>query len=113
MGRNGRFLIYGLFVLAAIGLLSQLINSPVSFFKSLLMMVGFAVVLGGLIYYFLIGRRKGHQHAKYKKAVKQSKKKYGRGQEKAAFSSMGNKPSRMQKTSKKSPHLTVIKGNKK
>ncbi|RPF55650.1 SA1362 family protein [Aquisalibacillus elongatus] len=111
MGNNFKYFVYGIIGLAAIGLLYNLFFNTVSFFKSILMMVGFAVILGFVIYYFLIGRHKSSVSSGYRKAVKQSRKKYGKAN--STYSSNTSKPGKIQRHSKKASHLTVIKGNKK
>ncbi|WP_277673437.1 SA1362 family protein [Piscibacillus halophilus] len=110
MSQNAKYFVYGIMGLAALGLFYNLIVNPVSFFKSIFMMLGFALVIGIVLYYFLIGRRRTGQNANYRKALKQSRKKYGRN---TVPFSKPNEASKIQRTNRKATHLTVIKGNKK
>ncbi|WP_054752932.1 SA1362 family protein [Piscibacillus salipiscarius] len=98
MGQSAKYIVYSIIGLAIFGLIYNLIVNPVSFFKSILMMLGFAVLFGFIIYYFLIGRHKGGQDRNYRKAVKQSKKKYS--QNTVPFTKR-NGPSKIQRTNKK------------
>ncbi|MGP4072460.1 SA1362 family protein [Piscibacillus sp. B03] len=110
MGQKAKYFVYGIIGLAIFGLIYNLFVNPVNFFKSILMMLGFAVVIGVVIYYLFVGRHKGGQDSNYRKALKQSRKKYGKNT--VPFTKQ-NGPSKIQRTTKKSSHLTVIKGNKK
>ncbi|TFB23827.1 hypothetical protein E3U55_03165 [Filobacillus milosensis] len=110
MNNKAKYFVYAILGLASLGLFYNLFFDTVDFFKGTLMMIGFAVVFGLLIYYFFIGRHRSGQDSNYRKAVKQSRKKYGKNTNSRFTNS--NKPSKLQRQ-KKPSHLTVIKGNKK
>ncbi|MGM8214093.1 SA1362 family protein [Bacillaceae bacterium W0354] len=110
MRQSMKYIVFAVLGLAVIGLLGQLFTNPGSFFKSILMMVGFAVIIGVVFYYLIFARGQGQQ-AKYRKAVKQSKKKYGNSS--SSFQpGIIRRPERMKAHATRS-HLKVIKGNKK
>ncbi|MBR7554191.1 SA1362 family protein [Allobacillus sp. GCM10007491] len=116
----GKWIAYGIAILAVIGLVGQLIMNPGGFMRNMLMMVGAAVVIGFLLYFFLI-RRRSNVSSGYKKALKQSKQMYGKSGSKVkpnmnAKTSGQPKLQRMPRIRKKSgnqPNLRVIEGNKK
>lgn len=103
--------------LAAIGLVSMLINSPGQLMSQIL----FAVVTVALVMFLfrlLMKKRVGgnHEERAYTKAVKQSKKRYN---PKTSYKtkpsrsmSFVSKPKKKPSRRKKASHLTVIQGNK-
>jgi hypothetical protein len=97
--------------LAVVGILYQLITSPRELFTTLL--IGAAVVA---VFYFIFKRTSSGVNGKYRKAVKQSKKRYGTNQKppKASplFSNKKNTKSTAQKKKTREHHLTVIEGKK-
>lgn len=108
MSKNAKYIVYAIIALALLGLLGQLFTNPGNFFKSILIMIGSAVVIGLIFYYLIFARGRGEQ-AKYRQAVKQSKKKY-------ASANSTFQPGIIRKPNKirnHAPHLRVIKGNKK
>ncbi|MET3684297.1 membrane-anchored glycerophosphoryl diester phosphodiesterase (GDPDase) [Alkalibacillus flavidus] len=106
-------LLYIIIGLAVIGLLGQLIVNPLSFVESMLTTIGLAVVIGGILYFVLKRFRFGSKTSSaYRKAVKQSKKKYGNVDKNMGYNQHINKPTPIKKQRRQS-HLTVIKGNKK
>lgn len=98
--------IWVIIVLAVIGLGSQLIFSPQKLITQLLM-VGVIVAL----FYFIFQRFRPGENGKYKKAVKQSKRKYSQSAAPIKKSLTSNKPAPFKKR-KKEHHLTVIEGKK-
>ncbi|MBY6035535.1 hypothetical protein KUV80_02685 [Fictibacillus nanhaiensis] len=113
MQQNSRRLhpiIWFVILLAVVGILNQLITSPSQLFKTLL--IGAAVIA---VFYFIFGRTSSGINGKYKKAVKQSKKRYGSNQKPAKtsplFSSKKTKNA-VQKKRAREHHLTVIEGKK-
>ncbi|CQR46801.1 hypothetical protein BN1058_01076 [Paraliobacillus sp. PM-2] len=106
---------YLLIALAVIGLASQLLTNTATFFSSILMIVGTAVLLYGVVYFFFFKRKNTTELKKYKKAVKQSRK---RKRHMTTISQVKNKQSKHSNLTKKHrdhkniPHLRVIDGKK-
>ncbi len=115
----GKWLAYGITILAVVGLISQLITNPTGFARNILMMVGIAVIIGALLYFLLIRNRGGKVDQGYKKALKQSQRKYGKSTSKVNPNAKVNVQSksqrmpRMKRRTGNQPQLRVIKGNKK
>ncbi|SIS36930.1 SA1362 family protein [Salimicrobium flavidum] len=113
------WMIYVLIGLAAFYVVSQLLTNTTGFLSSIIVMVGIAAVIYGLIYFLFIRKRLGSgagsgntdDMKKYKQAVKQSKQKYGKP---AGETTKQSKPPKKQtKKRKASPsHLRVIEGTK-
>lgn len=114
MNRFVSAVIYLIIGLAVIGVVVQLLTNTISFLQSLLIMIGISILILGVIYLiFFKNRISGDKMKKYKKAVKQSKAKYGRPSSKTNFSTNRKQVSKSKKRSKKRPtHLRVIDGNK-
>jgi uncharacterized MnhB-related membrane protein len=95
--------------LAVVGILYQLITSPRQLFTTLL--IGAAVVA---VFYFIFRRTSAGVNGKYKKAVKQSKKRYGSNQKPSKTSPLfsNKKVKSTQKKRAREHHLTVIEGKK-
>lgn len=98
--------------LAVVGILYQLVTSPRQLFTTIL--IGAAVVA---VFYFIFRRTSSGVNGKYRKAVKQSQKRYGTNQKpaKAAsplFSSKKTAKSSAQRKKTREHHLTVIEGKK-
>ncbi|MDV2580964.1 SA1362 family protein [Alkalibacillus haloalkaliphilus] len=111
---KGAVLLYVIGGLAVIGVFGQLVMNPLGFLQSILMMLGFAALIGALVYYFLIHRRRAQVVGSgYKKAVKQSKQKYGTVDRGMRYSSHIEKPNKINRRRTQRSHLKVIKGNKK
>ncbi|WJE14363.1 SA1362 family protein [Halobacillus sp. ACCC02827] len=115
---------YTLIGLAVFFVAVQLFTNTSSFLNSILMMVGFAVLIYGAIY-FLFLRNRGfggggnrNEMKKYKQAVKQSKQKYKQPApvvKKKTVVKAQSKPSPLGKRGRKrssGPQLRVIEGNK-
>ncbi|WP_027963418.1 SA1362 family protein [Halalkalibacillus halophilus] len=100
-------------ILAVIGLFGNLITNPLGFLQSIFTMIGIAAVIGLLVYFLLI-RKRTAGNPNYRKAVKQSKQRYGSADPKLRNNNHIKKPVKLErKKSKQSKHLKVIKGNKK
>jgi uncharacterized MnhB-related membrane protein len=98
--------------LAVVGILYQLITSPRQLFTTIL--IGAAVVA---VFYFIFRRTSSGVNGKYRKAVKQSQKRYGNNQKQPKapplFSNnKKNAKSTAQKRKTREHHLTVIEGKK-
>src|SRR5699024_5215595 len=100
--------------LAVVGLLSSLINDPIKFLSSILIMIGVAAILFFIVREIMNRRNIGtyDEEKKYKKAVKQSQQKYK--QEKSAVnkSAATTKKINPKKKRRNASHLTVIEGKK-
>ncbi|MFD2208941.1 SA1362 family protein [Virgibacillus halophilus] len=109
-------LVYIIIGLAVIGIIAQLVTNTSGFLKSIFIMVGVAAV-ATIAFYFLFGRtrRSGNEMKKYRKAVKQSTRKYKKH---APSTSKKASPGKLKQTQikkriRKGPsHLRVIDGNK-
>ncbi|MCP3025712.1 SA1362 family protein [Halobacillus sp. A5] len=115
--------IYTLIALAVFYVGVQMFTNTSSFLRSIVMMIGIAVLIYGAIYFFFIRNRMGsganrNEMKKYKQAVKQSKQKYKAPKPvKSAKTSTSptskSTPLQKKKTKRKqSSHLRVIEGNK-
>ncbi|TFJ93696.1 SA1362 family protein [Lentibacillus salicampi] len=115
MSQNkGALLVYAVIGLAIIGVVAQLFTNTASFLTSIFTMVGFGIAVFALIYFLFFRKRTpGNDSKKYKKAVKQSKAKYSRQQNKPTTPSKRPQSFSLKKKSHKRPsHLRVIDGNK-
>ncbi|MFB1050388.1 SA1362 family protein [Paraliobacillus sp. JSM ZJ581] len=103
---------YLLIALAAIGLISQLLTNTANFFSSILMIIGTAVLIYGVVYLLFFRKRNTSELKKYKKAVKQSKK--NKTKITALKQVKGKKINRSKqaRNHKHAPHLRVIDGKK-
>ena len=112
-------LVYLIVGLAVIGLFSQLFGNTKNFLLNIFVMIGVAVIIFGVFYYF-ISRKRGtsDETKKYKQAVKQSKQKYQQNPSprKAEDYPRGKKTTKStainRKGKKRATHLRVIEGNK-
>lgn len=119
-------IMYTLIAFAAFYVGFQLFTNPSNFLTSIVIMIGFAVLVYGAIYFLFLrnrgfggGNGNGNEMKKYKQAVKQSKQKYKQPTPTIKKSSMAKaataKPSPIGKKSKKRTnpsHLRVIEGYK-
>ncbi|NIK12426.1 DUF4229 domain-containing protein [Alkalibacillus almallahensis] len=111
--KRSKIILYIVVSLAAIGLIGQLIVNPLSFIESMLTTIGLAAVIGLVLYFILKRVRQGSARSSgYQKAVKQSKKKYGKVDQKMRYNQHVEKPSPIKKQ-RNQTHLKVIKGHKK
>ncbi|KUP06189.1 hypothetical protein Q75_09675 [Bacillus coahuilensis p1.1.43] len=106
---KARSLIVGAIVLfGVVGLVSTLINDPFSLFQRLLTIVVIGAIFYG-IYRFYISRRSGSSaNWSYRKAAKQSKRRFSASQTKPKKTKKIQKPLRKRSDVK----LTVIEGKK-
>ena len=108
------YIVLGLIVLAAIGIISMLVQDPGGFIK---MIAGMALVVA--VIYFLFRRfsqtspSKNHEQRAFKKAAKRSKKRFQTKENTSPSkrSSIGSL-SAARKKRKDTSHLTVIEGKK-
>lgn len=108
------YIVLGLIVLAAIGIISMLVQDPGGFIK---MIAGMALIVA--VIYFLFRRfsqtspSKNHEQRAFKKAAKRSKKRFQTKENTspAKRSSIGSL-SAARKKRKDTSHLTVIEGKK-
>lgn len=108
------YIVLGLIVLAAIGIISKLVSDPGGFIK---MIAGMAIVVG--VIFFLVKRfsqaspSKNHEQRAFKKAAKRSKKRYQTKEQSTPTkrTSIGSL-SAARKKRKDTSHLTVIEGRK-
>ncbi|WP_405101230.1 SA1362 family protein [Oceanobacillus sp. FSL H7-0719] len=112
-------LVYLIVGLAVIGLFSQLFGNTKNFLLNIFVMIGVAVIIFGVFYYF-ISRKRGtsDETKKYKQAVKQSKQKYqqnpspGKGEDNPRWKKTTKSTAINRKGKKRATHLRVIEGNK-
>jgi len=108
------YIVLGLIVLAAIGIISMLVQDPGGFIK---MIAGMALIVA--VIYFLFRRfsqtspSKNHEQRAFKKAAKRSKKRFQTKENTSPSkrSSIGSL-SAARKKRKDTSHLTVIEGKK-
>ncbi|WP_188453679.1 SA1362 family protein [Virgibacillus oceani] len=115
MARNKfSIFIYLIIGLAVIGLLSQVFTNTVNFITTILITLGIGLALFGVFYFvFLRKRESSSDMKKYKRAVKQSKSKYGHDpKQKFTQSKRPQQVQMKKKTNKRASHLRVIDGNK-
>jgi len=112
-------IVYFIIVLAVIGVISQLFTSPGSFFKSILVTLGMAVILFGILYFFFLRKSSSNSNEmkKYKQAVKQSNAKYKEHKQVFLQKTKDGKrpvkqPSQPKKKARRRSHLRVIDGYK-
>ncbi|HLQ71371.1 MAG TPA: DUF308 domain-containing protein [Bacillota bacterium] len=112
-------IVYLIIVLAVIGIVSQLMTSPGSFLKSILITIGIATILFGILYYVFIRRKTSHSNEmkKYKQAVKQSNAKYKESKHASLKREQTRKSpvkqsSNSKKKARRRSHLRVIDGYK-
>ncbi|WP_244520385.1 SA1362 family protein [Fictibacillus solisalsi] len=98
--------IWVIIVLAVVGLVSQLFTSPRNLFTQLLM-AGLVIA----VIYFIFQRFRPGENGKYKKAVKQSKRRYSQSAAPVRKNTSSNKPAAFKKR-RREHNLTVIEGKK-
>lgn len=110
------WIIYVIIGLAVIGLFSQLFKNTVSFFTSIFIMIGVALVLYGIVYFVFLKKSptNSDEMKKYKQAVKQSKSKYKTKNQSnfKVISKNKTQPTKRRKSKRRPTHLRVIEGNK-
>ncbi len=118
MSRKVNPLFYVLIALAIFGLVTIIITKPGELLTRLLMTAGIVAIF--FVVFYIIRNKSGASgfSSKYKKAVKQSKKKYGSNVHhtsqyaRAARSPHKKKPDVRKKTRRNASHLRVIEGKK-
>ena len=107
-------MIYAVIVLAVIGFLSALFLDTAGLITSVVTSLLIGALLFGAIYLIFIRRKRSDELTKYRKAVKQSKRKYHTQSKRAPNPSNFNVSSmKLTNNSRKNvPHLRVIEGNK-
>jgi hypothetical protein len=105
-------IIWFVIILAVVGVLFQLISSPRQLITTFL--IGAAVIA---VFYFIFNRNSSSGiNGKYKKAVKQSKKRYGSNYKPPKASPLSSnkktKSASQKKRVREHNHLTVIEGKK-
>ena len=109
---------YVIFLFAAIGLVTTMLFDMTSLIRNILSTILMIAVIYGLVYFFVLRHRQPNDFKKYRKAVKQSKKKYQ--QPKKSSYQQAQKQQLKQKKQiktkvtkhKRAPHLRVIDGKK-
>ncbi|KGP72937.1 SA1362 family protein [Pontibacillus yanchengensis] len=117
-------LTYAIITLAIIGMGFKLITDTQSFLTQIIMTAGVAALVIGVVY-FIFSRRNGGQSdemKRYRKAVRQSKQKYGNTNSSSSSIASKMKPSTIKnkvtpktktsKSRKDGPQLRVIEGSK-
>jgi hypothetical protein len=111
--RTSFYIVAGLISLAIIGIISQLVNNPAGFFRSIAIMVLIVAVIFFLINRFSKAGPQKYEQRAFNKAAKQSKKRF---QHKESHTSGKRTPigslSAARKKKKDASHLTVIEGRK-
>lgn len=113
--KNPPLFIYIIIVVAVIGFLSAMITDTSGLIKSILTSLLVGGLLFGAIYLLFIRKRRSDELTKYRKAVKQSKRKYQTDPQKSSananykFTTIKRS---VTSTRKSAPHLRVIEGNK-
>lgn len=105
---------YVVIALAVVGLISALIVDTAGLITSIFTSLLIGALLFGAIYLFFIKRKRSDELTKYRKAVKQSKRKYNTNTKKTSMPTSLNMSSMKLSNSnrKDAPHLRVIEGNK-
>ncbi|WP_174734158.1 SA1362 family protein [Mesobacillus harenae] len=105
------YVVTGLLILAAVGIVTSLIKDPSGFLKLIA-----GVILVGAVVYFLVNRftkagPKKHEQRAFMKAAKKSKKRFQHKEPSTRGTAMGSLTS-IRKKKKNPSHLTVIEGKK-
>jgi|SRR5699024_9839479 len=107
-------IMYVVIALAVVGLISALIVDTAGLITSIFTSLLIGALLFGAIYLFFIKRKRSDELTKYRKAVKQSKRKYNTNTKRTSMPTSLNMSSMKLSNSnrKDAPHLRVIEGNK-
>ncbi len=109
---------YVIFGFAAIGLVTTMLFDMTSLIRNILSTILMVAVIYGLVYFFVLRHRQPNNLTKYRKAVKQSKKKYQQTKkssyQQAQKQQLKQKKQTKTKASKhkRASHLRVIDGKK-
>jgi uncharacterized membrane protein YgaE (UPF0421/DUF939 family) len=117
MFRRVNPLIYVIIAFAIVGLVTSFVTNTAEFFKALLMTIGFVVLFTGIIYLIRSRSNTNEFSRKYKKAVKQSKRKYGSSNDTKQYAMAVRTQRKWKADSTRQkrrdvPHLRVIEGKK-
>src|SRR5699024_853044 len=115
VGRNrGSILLMFIVGLAVGGVLYSLVNDPIKFLSSILLMIGVAAILFFIVRAVLNRGNMGtsDEADKYKKAVKQAQQKYKQEKSGVNKSAATTKKIKPKKKRRNASHLTVIEGKK-
>lgn len=108
MKNQSNYFVYGLITLAIIGLIATLATNPEELLKTIFGAIASVVIIYFLFKYVFLRSNNKNEQAKYKKAVKQSKKLYNGDQKKKEA-----QPAIKRSSAKSTNGLTVIEGKKK
>lgn len=118
MRRHLPIWIYVIFGFAAIGLVTTMLFDMTSLIRNILSTILMIAVIYGLVYFFVLRHRQPNDLKKYRKAVKQSKKKYQQPK-KSSYQQAQKQQLKQKKHAKakmnkhkRAPHLRVIDGKK-
>lgn len=109
---------YVIFLFAAIGLVTTMLFDMTSLIRNILSTMLMLAIIYGLVYFFVLRHRQPNDLKKYRKAVKQSKKKYQQPKnssyQQAQKQQLKQKKHAKTKITKhrRAPHLRVIDGKK-
>jgi len=109
------WMFYVIIGLAVVGLFAQLLTSPGAFFKSILIMLGFGVLIFAVFYFvFFRNRAPSNDMKKYRKAARRSKARHKHNTSNKNKMLTPKQPSLIKKKriKRSSTHLRVIEGNK-
>lgn len=109
--------IYVIIGLAFFGLAVQLFTNPTNLLSSALIIIGSATLIYTVVYFLFLRKRTTDDLKKYRKAVKQSKKRYGFQNNYMNKSTKTKKTTpilsrKKRQTDKSTSHLRVIDGKK-
>ncbi|WP_042145894.1 SA1362 family protein [Paucisalibacillus sp. EB02] len=108
-----KYIIIGIVVLAAFGLIMELFTNATGFLTNILVAAVFALLIFGFFYYFLLGGRNLSSDAKkYKQAVRQSNSKYTQSRSTPTVKNKYQVDPIKKRLKKRPNHLRVIDGNK-
>ncbi|GAA5415483.1 hypothetical protein Pryu01_00507 [Paraliobacillus ryukyuensis] len=103
---------YLLIAIALLGFGSQLLTNTQTFFSTILMILGTMVLIYGAIYFLFLRKRNTNELKKYKKAVKQSKKRRISQSSTTRPTKQGKIKTYKHRNHKDAPYLRVIDGKK-
>ncbi|GAA0482203.1 hypothetical protein GCM10008986_03820 [Salinibacillus aidingensis] len=117
--RARNLFVYIIMALAVFGIFYQLLFDTAQLFTYILMTAGFAAILFGIFYVFMRKRGTGGISKEYRKAVKQSRRKYGNAvPNKRMYQATARKQRKQNaqpgksKSKRNAAHLRVIDGKK-
>lgn len=112
MRRHQPIWMYILFGLAVVGLVSTFLTDFNSLIRNTIITAITIGIIYAIVHTFFLKRHNSNEIKKYRKAVKQSKKKYAQ-KPTGSYTQAKKRPvSKLKKRHKKTSHLRVIDGNK-